>query len=102
MMRESTIAKWKPIIDGYDKSAGTIEEYCERLGINSKKFFYYRKRLNTVKDEAMNIALLPVTIVEPHVQANTTLQINGISFSYEGTSISDRELSRIIRLCRDL
>ena len=101
-MRESTITKWKPIIEGYDKSAGTIEEYCDSLGIKSRKFFYYRKLLNDENDETMHIALLPVTIAEPHVQTNTTLKINGVSFTYEGTSISDQELSRIIRLCRDL
>lgn len=102
MMRESTIAKWKPVIDGYDKSAGTIEEYCERLGISSKKFFYYRKCLNTVNDEEMDISLLPVAIVETKGQTNTTLQINGVPVTYEASSISDHELSRIIRLCRDL
>lgn len=102
MMRESTVAKWKPIIDGYDKSAGTIEQYCESVGITSKKFFYYRKQFSDNKETETNITLLPVTIAEPIESQTVSLQINGVFITYKASSISDRELSRIIRLCRDL
>jgi hypothetical protein len=45
------------------------------------------------------VKLLPVVVEDP---GNTSIQINRIDVSYPNASISDKELSRIIRLCRDL
>ncbi len=102
MMRESTTAKWKPIIDGYDKSTGTIKQYCESVGVTARMFYNYRKQLREEKETDMKISLLPVTIAESNGKEDISVQINGVSVTYEASSISDHELSRIIRLCRDL
>ncbi|MBQ9327055.1 MAG: hypothetical protein IJ225_00785 [Solobacterium sp.] len=105
-MRERTIRKWKPIIDGYDPDKGTIAEYCASIGINRRTYYHYRHLLygEKTEKEEQTFELLPVIIIdnpEP-VLEETDIHINGVPLTYQPSNVSDKELSRIIRLCRDL
>ena len=108
MLQENTIEKWKPIIDAYDRSRESVSQYCEQIGISARMFYYYRKQIygscQKVTEVVERERLLPVTVVD---QISSTadfnnIKINGVSVSYQPDSISDQELSRILRLCRDL
>lgn len=101
MLRESTIEKWKPLIEGYDKSTETIEAYCKRLDIDEKKYFYYRKLMEreAVDPKSPNIEILPVIIKH---SGRTRIQVNGVTIEYESRDISDENLRRIFRVCKDL
>ncbi len=105
MMRDTTIQKWKPIIDGYDHLKETVGQYCLRIGIESRKFYYYRKLMLEENREDhcdQEVELIRVEIVESPYPCNTNIKINGIPITYTSGSINDQELSRILRLCRDL
>ena len=38
MIRESTLDKWKPIIDGYDKKQCSLKDYCSMNNISQKSY----------------------------------------------------------------
>lgn len=102
MMRNRTINKWKPVIDGYDPEQGTVSEYCSSVGIDTRKFYYYRQLLYG-KQEENTVELLPVEVIRSEYCAEETrIHINGVPVSYQSDKMSDKELSRILRLCRDL
>jgi len=101
MLRASTVAKWKPVITGYDPQVETIGQYCARKGIESKKYYHYRKLLREL-DEPQHIELVPLEVVDASSSRSTSIRINDVPVTYAPDSIDDQELSRILRLCRDL
>ena len=38
MIRQSTLDKWKPIIDGYDKKQCSLKDYCSMNNISQKSY----------------------------------------------------------------
>ena len=97
--REETIAYWKSIIDGYQKDNGTVLEYWKRLGVNPRMYYHYKKEMYgpTKPYQPRKIKLLPVIAGSPE---QTKVSVNRVQLSY--SNITDQELSRILRLCRDL
>ena len=100
MIRESMRKKWQPIIDGYQAENGTIKDYCTERGVSRREFHKYRKLLKENDERHYEqIQLLPVTVMDP---VRICLRINGLPLSYNPDQINDKELGRILRLCRDL
>ena len=99
MSRSETLERWKQIMDGYQAGAETVTEYCKRLNVCTRMFYHYRLAIYgpTKRSSSKESRLLPV-VAEPPEQ--TTVSVNRIQLSY--TNITDQELSRILRLCRDL
>lgn len=97
MLREETRRKWITIIQGYDHKE-TINQYCQALGISSKSYFRNRKLL---EEENEQNSFLPVVVTNINKE-QTTIQVNHIQLSYISEEVNDKELSRILRLCRDL
>ena len=99
MNKEETLARWKPIIDGYQAGTETVLEYCKRLNVNARMYYHYRLAIygpsRTRRSEETR--LLPVVAALPD---QTTVSVNRVQLSY--SNITDQELSRILRLCRDL
>lgn len=100
MLRKSTIDKWKPLIDGYDRSKESVSSYCLRNGVETKKYYHYRKLLSEIDNTP--VSLLPVVVTNHSEEQTISIRINGVAVSYLPANISDKELSRILRLCRDL
>lgn len=99
MSRTETLARWKPIIDGYQAGTETVAEYCKRLNVSTRMYYHYRLAIYgpSKRSSSRQTLLLPV-VAEPPEQ--TILSVNRIQLAY--TNITDQELSRILRLCRDL
>ena len=100
MSRPETLERWKPIIDGYQKDKESVLNYCKRLGINPRLYHHYKKEIygRTKPYQTRQIKLLPVIAESSPEQ--TKVSVNQIQISYG--DITDQELSRIFRLCRDL
>ena len=98
-MKKDTRAHWKQIIDGYQAGTETIQEYCDRLNVSTRMYYHYRLAIYgpSRKSKSEEIRLLPVVAARPE---QTSVSVNHIQISYN--DISDQELSRILRLCRDL
>ena len=96
MSRPETLNRWKRIIDGYDRSKETLKSYCGRIGISTRMYHYYRVELYGSSTQSR---LLPIVLDN---SAETKLTVNDIRLSYNSGSISDAELRRILKLCRDL
>lgn len=103
MAKTETLEYWKPIIDGYQKDKETVKEYCQRLGICNRMFYHYRLALYGPSENyrCSEVKLLPVVIEEDDA-GSTSVRINSVDLKFSDRSISDEQLSRIIRLCRDL
>ena len=101
MNRQESLDHWKAIIDGYQKDKETVQNYCKRIGVHNRMFYHYRVLIYgpSSKHKPKEKKLLPVVVENP---GSTSVKINRIDISYQNASISDSELSRIIRLCRDL
>ena len=101
MSRPDTLERWKKIIDEYDKSRETLKSYCERMGISPRLYHHYHVELYGRSDRSRfkSDKLLPVVISD---NTETELTVNHIQLSYNSSSISDTELRRILKLCRDL
>lgn len=104
MKREETLAHWKHIIDGYQSGTETVMEYCKRLNVSTRMYYHYRlaiygpSRKSSPKESGSEeTRLLPVVAARPE---QTTVSVNHIQITY--SDISDQELGRILRLCRDL
>ena len=99
MSRTETLARWKEIIDGYQTGTETVMEYCKRLNVSTRMYYHYRLAIYgpSKRGSTQESRLLPV-VAEPPEQ--TTVSVNHVQLSY--SSITDQELSRILRLCRDL
>jgi len=104
MKRDETLERWKQIINGYQPGTETVMEYCKRLNVSTRMYYHYRlaiygpsRKSNPRESRSDETRLLPVVAAQPE---QTTVSVNHIRISY--SDISDRELSRILRLCRDL
>ena len=93
MIRQSTLDKWKPIIDGYDKKQCSLKEYCSMNNISQKSYTRNRLLIYGRHESKMDSAFLPAFIV-PESKEET--------FSINGVSIDDEILKRIIRICSEL
>ena len=82
---------WQTVISGYDPDQETIKEYCARLHVSSSAYYTKRKELRQSQ-------ILPVRIENPD---QTAIEINHVPIRYSD-SLSDEELKRVIRLCKDL
>ena len=95
MIRQSTLDKWKPIIDGYDKKQCSLKEYCSMNNISQKSYTRNRLLIYGRHESKMDSAfLLPESKEE-------TFSINGVSIAIDA-SIDDEILKRIIRICSEL
>lgn len=101
MSRPDTLARWQKIVDGYDRNKETLKAYCQRLGISPRLYHTYRTELYGRSDRSRfkSDKLLPVVIDN---SAETELTVNNIRLAYKSGSVSDTELRRILKLCRDL
>ena len=99
MSRDESLARWKPIIDGYQAGTETVPEYCKRHNVSVRMFYHYRQAIYgpSRTNSSGESRLLPVVAALPE---ETTVSVNRIKLSY--TNITDQELGRILRLCRDL
>lgn len=82
---------WQTVISGYDPDQETVKEYCARLHVSSSAYYTKRKELRQSQ-------ILPVMIETPD---QTTIEINHVPIRYSD-SLTDEELKRVIRLCKDL
>jgi len=101
MSRPETLERWKKIIDEYQRDRETLKAYCERLGVNTRLYHKYRNEIygRSERFRFKSDILLPVIITNSQ---ESKLTVNDIRIAYTGDSISDAELQRILRLCRDL
>ena len=63
MIRQSTLDKWKPIIDGYDKKQCSLKEYCSMNNISQKSYTRNRLLIYGRHESKMDSAFLPAFIV---------------------------------------
>ena len=99
MIRQSTLDKWKPIIDGYDKKQCSLKEYCSMNNISQKSYTRNRLLIYGRHESKMDSAFLPAFIVPESKEE--TFSINGVSIATDA-SIDDEILKRIIRICSEL
>lgn len=59
MIRESTLDKWKPIIDGYDKKQCSLKEYCSMNNISQKSYTRNRLLIYGRHESKIDSAFLP-------------------------------------------
>ena len=99
MIRQSTLDKWKPIIDGYDKKQCSLKEYCLKNNISQKSYTRNRLLIYGHIKSKMDSSFLPAFIVPESKEE--TFSINGVSISVDA-SIDDAVLKRVIRICLEL
>ncbi|MDD6561303.1 IS66 family insertion sequence element accessory protein TnpA [Lactimicrobium massiliense] len=86
--------EWKLLWNQFELSDESVKEFCSRNGMKPRAFYYFK---NKYQDDS-TCQLCPVVISH---STETAVSFNGIPVSYDD-GISDLELQRIIRLCRDL
>lgn len=99
MIRQSTLDKWKPIIDGYDKKQCSLKEYCLKKNISQKSYTRNRLLIYGRHEPKIDSAFLPAFVVPESNEE--TFSINGVSISVDA-SIDDAVLKRVIRICSEL
>ena len=99
MIRESTLDKWKPIIDGYDKKQCSLKEYCLKNNISQKSYARNKLLIYGHNKSMVDSSFLPAFVVPESKEE--TFSINGVSISVDA-SIDDEILKRIIRICSEL
>ena len=99
MIRESTLDKWKPIIDGYDKKQCSLKEYCLKNNISQKSYARNKLLIYGHNKSIVDSSFLPAFVVPESKEE--TFSINGVSISVDA-SIDDEILKRIIRICSEL
>lgn len=99
MIRQSTLDKWKPIIDGYDKKQCSLKEYCSMNNISQKSYTRNRLLIYGHNKSIVDSSFLPAFVVSESKEE--TFSINGVSISVDA-SIDDEILKRIIRICSEL
>jgi len=99
MIRQSTLDKWKPIIDGYDKKQCSLKEYCLKNNISQKSYARNKLLIYGHNKSMVDSSFLPAFVVPESKEE--TFSINGVSISVDA-SIDDEILKRIIRICSEL
>ena len=99
MIRQSTLDKWKPIIDEYDKKQCSLKEYCLKKNISQKSYTRNRLLIYGRHESEMDSAFLPAFIVPESKEE--TFSISGVSIAVNA-SVDDEVLKRIIRICSEL
>lgn len=99
MIRQSTLDKWKPIIDGYDKKQCSLKEYCLKNNISQKSYARNKLLIYGHNKSIVDSSFLPAFVVPESKEE--TFSINGVSISVDA-SIDDEILKRIIRICSEL
>ena len=99
MIRQSTLDKWKRIIDGYDKKQCSLKEYCLKNNISQKSYARNRLLIYGHNKSIVDSSFLPAFVVPESKEE--TFSINGVSISVDA-SIDDEILKRIIRICSEL
>ena len=99
MIRQSTLDKWKPIIDGYDKKQCSLKEYCLKNNISQKSYARNKLLIYGHNKSIVDSSFLPAFVVPESKEE--TFSINGVSISIDA-SIDDEILKRIIRICSEL
>lgn len=95
MIRQSTLDKWKPIIDRYDKKQCSLKKYCLKKNISQKSYERSRLLIYGHNKSKMDSSFLPAFIMPE--SKKETFSINGVSIS-----IDDAVLKRVIRICSEL
>ena len=80
MIRQSTLDKWKPIIDGYDKKQCSLKEYCLKKNISQKSYERNRLLFYGHNKSKMDSSFLPAVVVPE--RKKETFSINGVSICY--------------------
>ena len=99
MIRQSTLDKWKPIIDGYDKKQCSLKEYCLKNNISQKSYARNKLLIYGHNKSMVDSSFLPAFVVPESKEE--TFSINGVSISVDA-SIDDEILKRIRRICSEL
>ena len=99
MIRQSTLDKWKPIIDGYDKKQCSLKEYCLKNNISQKSYARNKLLIYGHNKSMVDSSFLPAFVVPESKEE--TFSINGVSIAIDA-SIDDEILKRIIRICSEL
>ena len=99
MIRQSTLDKWKPIIDGYDKKQCSLKEYCLKNNISQKSYARNKLLIYGHNKSIVDSSFLPAFVVPESKEE--TFSINGVSIAIDA-SIDDEILKRIIRICSEL
>ena len=99
MIRQSTLDKWKPIIDGYDKKQCSLKEYCLKNNISQKSYARNKLLIYGHNKSMVDSSFLPAFVVPESKEE--TFSINGVSISVDA-SIDDEILKRIIGICSEL
>lgn len=99
MIRQSTLDKWKPIIDGYDKKQCSLKEYCSMNNISQKSYTRNRLLIYGHIKSKIDSSFFPAFIIPESKEE--TFSINGVSIAIDA-SIDDEILKRIIRICSEL
>lgn len=100
MVKQSTIDKWKPIIDGYDPKKERLYQYCIDHNISQKSFERNRILIYGFKEKPSD-AFAPVTVVSNNSTTSIDFYINDISVRID-SSVDDVALKRIIKICSEL
>ena len=64
MIRQSTLDKWKPIIDGYDKKQCSLKEYCLKNNISQKSYARNKLLIYGHNKSMVDSSFLPAFVVK--------------------------------------
>lgn len=96
-MKVRTAEEWQQIMENYRASGLSASQFCEREDIKLKTFYNQIYKQNKRKESSHHF--IPIQVEEESVK--TRIQVNGMELAWE-SEIPDRELQRILRLCKGL
>ena len=96
-MKTRTAEEWQQILESYRASGLSSSQFCDREGIKLKTFYNHIYQQNKRKEDPHHF--IPVQVEEEPMK--TRIQINGMELAWD-REIPDRELQRILRLCKGL